>query len=92
MKLIFCTSVNNIESLNILNSIVLNVQLEYAALDAAVLIRIFSHVSGEGGDKFEWQSYIVSDFCPYLDLHIIQPPHRLLWISTSLSAFALCSR
>ncbi|KAK4273405.1 hypothetical protein QN277_021816 [Acacia crassicarpa] len=35
-------------------------QLEYAALDAAVLVRIFSHVSGEGDDKFEWKSYIES--------------------------------
>lgn len=44
------------------------VQLEYAALDAAVLIHIFRHVGdhsqpsnvSEGHDKFEWKSYIVS--------------------------------
>ncbi|XP_054802789.1 uncharacterized protein LOC129306302 isoform X3 [Prosopis cineraria] len=33
-------------------------QLEYAALDAAVLIRILSHVSGEGDDKLDWKLYI----------------------------------
>ncbi|KAL5565927.1 hypothetical protein UlMin_029091 [Ulmus minor] len=42
-------------------------QLEYAALDAAVLVHIFRHVrnhspttDAEGHDKFEWKSYIVS--------------------------------
>uniref|UniRef100_A0A5B7B9X1 3'-5' exonuclease domain-containing protein n=1 Tax=Davidia involucrata TaxID=16924 RepID=A0A5B7B9X1_DAVIN len=43
-------------------------QLEYAALDAAVLIHIFRHVRGhsqpdgvsEGHAKIEWKSYIVS--------------------------------
>ncbi|XP_031269534.1 uncharacterized protein LOC116128004 [Pistacia vera] len=43
-------------------------QLEYAALDAAVLIHIFRHVRDHsqptnvsvGHDKFEWKSYIVS--------------------------------
>jgi hypothetical protein len=44
------------------------VQLEYAALDAAVLVHIFHHIRGhsqpatapEGHDKIEWKSYIVS--------------------------------
>lgn len=40
---------------------VLVVQLEYAALDAAVLIHIFNHLSGQGHDKLDWKSYIVSD-------------------------------
>ncbi|KAF7805066.1 exonuclease mut-7-like protein isoform X1 [Senna tora] len=31
-------------------------QLEYAALDAAVLIQIFSHLPGEGHEKLEWKS------------------------------------
>ncbi|XP_059440089.1 uncharacterized protein LOC132172583 isoform X3 [Corylus avellana] len=43
-------------------------QLEYAALDAAVLVHIFHHVRGhsqpatvtEGQDKIEWKSHIVS--------------------------------
>ncbi|XP_059313275.1 uncharacterized protein LOC132064339 isoform X2 [Lycium ferocissimum] len=43
-------------------------QLEYAALDAAVLIHIFRHVrgytqsagDGDGHSKFEWKSHIVS--------------------------------
>lgn len=44
-------------------------QLEYAALDAAVLIHIFRHVRGhtqpaaagvsDGHTKIEWKSYIV---------------------------------
>lgn len=44
------------------------VQLEYAALDAAVLVHIFHHIRGhsqpatapEGHEKIEWKSYIVS--------------------------------
>lgn len=44
------------------------VQLEYAALDAVVLIHIFRHVGNhspptnlpEGHDKIEWKSYLVS--------------------------------
>lgn len=43
-------------------------QLEYAALDAAVLVHIFYHIrshsqpatDGEGHDKIEWKSHIVS--------------------------------
>lgn len=39
-------------------------QLEYAALDAVVLIHIFSHVRGHsqpaGKTKIEWKSHIVS--------------------------------
>ena len=43
-------------------------QLEYAALDAVVLIHIFRHVGShsqpatgnEGHEKIEWKSYIVS--------------------------------
>lgn len=43
-------------------------QLEYAALDAAVLIHIFSHVQGHSPrtglsnehTKIEWKSHIVS--------------------------------
>lgn len=43
-------------------------QLEYAALDAVVLLQIFHHVRScsqptdvsEGHDKIEWKSYIVS--------------------------------
>ncbi|KAG8649627.1 hypothetical protein MANES_08G112700v8 [Manihot esculenta] len=43
-------------------------QLEYAALDAAVLVHIFHHIHNhpqpasvpEGHDKIEWKSYIVS--------------------------------
>lgn len=43
-------------------------QLEYAALDAAVLVHIFGHVrghsqpaDGEGQGKLEWKSCIVSE-------------------------------
>ncbi|KAL1341448.1 hypothetical protein AAHE18_09G087500 [Arachis hypogaea] len=35
-------------------------QLEYAALDAVVLVHIFHHLSGQGNGKFEWKSHIVS--------------------------------
>lgn len=40
---------------------VLCVQLEYAALDAVVLIHIFRHLPDQGHDKFGWKSCIVSD-------------------------------
>lgn len=43
-------------------------QLEYAALDAVVLIHIFCHVrnhsqstDAEGAENIEWKSYIVSE-------------------------------
>ncbi|GAV66365.1 DNA_pol_A_exo1 domain-containing protein [Cephalotus follicularis] len=46
-------------------------QLEYAALDAAVLIHIFRHVGNcqpasvsEGQEKIEWKSYLVSHLDP----------------------------
>ncbi|CAJ1976089.1 unnamed protein product [Sphenostylis stenocarpa] len=35
-------------------------QLEYAALDAVVLVHIFRHLPGQGHDKSEWKSCIVS--------------------------------
>ncbi|XP_061369829.1 uncharacterized protein LOC133312614 [Gastrolobium bilobum] len=35
-------------------------QLEYAALDAVVLVHIFHHLPVQGHDKFEWKSCIVS--------------------------------
>ncbi|KAK7277991.1 hypothetical protein RJT34_23012 [Clitoria ternatea] len=35
-------------------------QLEYAALDAVVLVHIFHHLPGQGPDKSEWKSCIVS--------------------------------
>lgn len=35
-------------------------QLEYAALDAVVLVHIFHHLPGLGHDKSEWKSCIVS--------------------------------
>ncbi|MED6167179.1 hypothetical protein PIB30_000430 [Stylosanthes scabra] len=35
-------------------------QLEYAALDAVVLVHIFHHLPGQGNDNFEWKSHIVS--------------------------------
>ncbi|RDX91573.1 Exonuclease mut-7-like protein [Mucuna pruriens] len=35
-------------------------QLEYAALDAVVLVHIFHHLPGHGHDKSEWKSCIVS--------------------------------
>ncbi|XP_052731277.1 uncharacterized protein LOC108324334 isoform X3 [Vigna angularis] len=35
-------------------------QLEYAALDAVVLVHIFRHLPGHGHDKPEWKSFIVS--------------------------------
>ncbi|KAH1192192.1 hypothetical protein AAZX31_20G224800 [Glycine max] len=35
-------------------------QLEYAALDAVVLVHIFHHLPGQGHDKSEWKSCIVS--------------------------------
>ncbi|XP_027366129.1 exonuclease mut-7 homolog isoform X2 [Abrus precatorius] len=35
-------------------------QLEYAALDAVILVHIFHHLPGHGHDKSEWKSCIVS--------------------------------
>ncbi|KAK7344264.1 hypothetical protein VNO77_13690 [Canavalia gladiata] len=35
-------------------------QLEYAALDAVVLVHIFHHLPGQGHDKSEWKSCIMS--------------------------------
>ncbi|KAG4908652.1 hypothetical protein JHK86_057136 [Glycine max] len=35
-------------------------ELEYAALDAVVLVHIFHHLPGQGHDKSEWKSCIVS--------------------------------
>lgn len=44
------------------------IQLEYAALDAIVLIHIFRHVrnhsktaDADGRERIEWKSYIVSE-------------------------------
>jgi len=51
-----------------LSNAVLYVQLEYAALDAVVLVHIFHHLPGQGHDKSEWKSCIVCDYIPFFCL------------------------
>ena len=50
-----------------LSNAVLYVQLEYAALDAVVLVHIFRHLpcQGHNKDKSEWKSCIVCDYIPF---------------------------
>lgn len=53
-------------------------QLEYAALDAVVLIHIFRQLPGQGQDKAEWKSFIVSDRYPFSSRQTGSQPARYL--------------
>lgn len=49
---------------------VLHVQLEYAALDAVVLVHIFRRLPGHGHDKPEWKSRIVCYHTSFLPIFL----------------------
>lgn len=49
---------------------ILHVQLEYAALDAVVLVHIFRHLPGHGHDKPEWKSFIVCYYTSFLPIFL----------------------
>ena len=74
------------------SNVVLYVQLEYAALDAVVLVHIFHHLPGQGHGKFEWKSYIVSEQYPFAACQIVSHPTTFLYCNFSFSiilAFSL---
>lgn len=72
-------------------------QLEYAALDAAVLVHIFRHVgkqpqpSGapDGHAKIEWKSYIVQSLS--LPLSLSSTPSLIHLLARKRCMFSACA-